>query len=407
MTSPSLPTVENSQRVYLHIGAPKTGTSYLQHVMARKRSQLLELGLLYPKSDNEGHFLAAHDLRGLDYYGISGSKIAGTWGRLVAEVCAWDGPSVISHEMFSLADADTVRRAMRDLDGLEVHIVMTARDLARQIPAHWQEDIKNRGLLTYADYLHSLKRIDDTVNPFFANIFWEYQNLPDVLRRWTADISPERVHIVTAPPRDAAGKDTLWMRFARTVGIDPEQCPADVTPRNPSMGLVETNLLRRLNAKIIDEMNGPSYHNMIKHYLAVNVLAARSGSVPLRLPAEEHGWVTEQAKEIVHELREAKYHVVGDLEELIPVWEGDDTAPRHPDSATDAELLDASIDALVGILHRLDNLRNKLHVMQKRNGLSPTKLAAQRAARRYPKLAVTARAATAFSRRMRNRRDTR
>lgn len=407
MTSLSRPTADNAQRVYLHIGAPKTGTTYLQHVMSRKRSQLRELVVLYPTSNHKAHFLAAHDLRGLDYYGVSGAKIAGTWDRLVAEVRGWNGPSVISHEMFSLADADSVRRAMRDLDGLDVHIVLTARDLARQIPAHWQEDIKNRGLLTFAEYVHSLKRIDDSVNPFFADIFWQYQNLPEVLRTWAADLPPDRVHIVTAPPRGATGKDELWTRFARTIGIDPEQCPADVTSRNPSMGLVETNLLRRLNAKIIDEMDGPSYHNMIKHYLAVNVLAERSGSMPLRLPADDQAWVTQQAEELVHELRNAKYDIVGDLDELVPTWEDDDTAPRHPDNASDAELLDASLDALAEVVHQLEKTHNKLQVEQQHNQQSPTKLAAKRAARRYPKLAATARTAISVSRRIRSRRDTR
>lgn len=378
---------ESSQRVYLHIGAPKTGTTYLQHVMSRKRGKLRELGVLYPKSNGKAHFLAAQDLRRLDYYGVSGPKIAGAWGNVVGAVRKWDGPSIISHEMFSLADAKTVQRAMRDLNGLEVHIVMTARDLARQIPAHWQEDIKNRGLLTYSDYLHSLKRIDDSVNPFFADIFWQYQNLPEVLRTWTAEIPPERVHIVTAPPRGAAGKDELWTRFARTVGIDPEQCTANVPVRNPSMGLVETNVLRRLNSKIIDEMNGPAYHNLIKHYLAVDVLAARPDAEPLQLPAEDRDWVTQQTKEIVQELREAEYNVVGDLEELIPHWDPEKPTPRHPDGVSDAEMLEASLDALAGVLHRMDRMRNRLQNVKETENASPLKLSAKWAARKYPRLA--------------------
>lgn len=394
---------ESSRRVYLHIGAPKTGTTYLQHVMAQKRSRLRELGLLYPNAGGNAHFLAAHDLRGLSYYGVSGPKIAGAWGTVVGAVRKWDGPSVISHEMFSLADADSVRRAMRDLDGIEVHIVMTARDLARQIPAHWQEDIKNRGLLTYTDYLHSLKRIDDTVNPFFANIFWDYQNLPAVLRTWAADIPPERVHIVTAPPRDASGKDDLWSRFARTIGIDPEQCAADVSACNPSMGLVETNLLRRLNAKIIDEMNGPSYHNMIKHYLAVDVLAQRSDAEPLRLPVEDREWVTQRAKEIVQELREADYNVVGDLEELIPTWDQTQPAPRHPDGADDAEMLEASLDALASVLFRTDQMRNQLQDVKDRENASPLRLSAKWAARKYPRLANKARDGLSLVGRLRGR----
>ena len=42
---------------------------------------------------------------------------------------------------------------MQDLSFAEVHVVCTARDLARQIPAVWQEDVKNRHVVTFADFV--------------------------------------------------------------------------------------------------------------------------------------------------------------------------------------------------------------------------------------------------------------
>ena len=35
----------------------------------------------------------------------------------------------------------------------EVHVVLTARDLARQIPAEWQENVKHRGRRSFARFM--------------------------------------------------------------------------------------------------------------------------------------------------------------------------------------------------------------------------------------------------------------
>ena len=62
--------------------------------------------------------------------------------------------------------------------GIEVHILLTTRDLARQVPAVWQEDVKNCGMLTFGEFTRSLRGLDDSIDPFFAKTFWSYQDLP-------------------------------------------------------------------------------------------------------------------------------------------------------------------------------------------------------------------------------------
>ena len=42
-------------RVYLHIGAPKTGTTYLQEVLFTNRARLAEHGVLYPGESRTAH----------------------------------------------------------------------------------------------------------------------------------------------------------------------------------------------------------------------------------------------------------------------------------------------------------------------------------------------------------------
>ena len=341
----------SGQRVYLHIGAPKTGTTYLQEVLWSSREALRANGVLYPGGRHDAHFFATQDLRELKWHGHVDPAVVGAWDRIVDQVRAWPGASVISHEMLASAAPQHIERAMRSLRGIEVHIVLTTRDLARQVPAVWQEDIKNCGRLTYAEFTRSLQGLDDTVNPFFAKTFWSYQDLPTVLRNWGETLPPEQVHVVTVPR--GAARDELWHRFTGIVGIDPVRCPATAEVKNPSMGVVETNLVRRVNETLVPEFDWPTYQNLVKNFLAVDVLAGRPGSVSLRLPAADRGWISQRAKEMVQAIRDAGYQVVGDLDDLVPTWRANEPEPRDPDSVSDSELLDAAVYALNDALRKV------------------------------------------------------
>ena len=48
-----------ASKVLLHVGTPKTGTSYLQDVLFRNRETLAAAGIAYPATRHDSHFLAA------------------------------------------------------------------------------------------------------------------------------------------------------------------------------------------------------------------------------------------------------------------------------------------------------------------------------------------------------------
>ena len=92
-------------RVFLHIGAPKTGTTYLQNVLWSNRSTLLQAGVLYPGLSKDAQFHAAMDLRQAYFQEHLNPAVPGAWERLVAQARAWRGDVVISHELFSMLDS--------------------------------------------------------------------------------------------------------------------------------------------------------------------------------------------------------------------------------------------------------------------------------------------------------------
>jgi hypothetical protein len=120
------------------------------------------------------------------------------------------------------ATAEQAATALRSLAPADVHVVYSARDLARQVPAEWQEQVKHRKGLSYADFLHDL--VAEEPSQDSSRWFWAVQDWPDVLHRWAAALPADHVHLVTVPP-PGGPVDQLWERYRELFGIDPASCP--------------------------------------------------------------------------------------------------------------------------------------------------------------------------------------
>ncbi len=71
-------------RVVLHVGLPKTGTTYLQALLADHRDELRDSGVLYPFLRPGGMFHAAVEVRGShEKFGLDPDAIAGQLGGAV------------------------------------------------------------------------------------------------------------------------------------------------------------------------------------------------------------------------------------------------------------------------------------------------------------------------------------
>ena len=190
-----------SKRVLLHVGCPKTGTSYLQDVLFRNQQVLREHDILYPADRFDAHFLAALDLMTLPWGGLE-TEAVGAWDRLAAQVREWPGTSIISHEIFARATPTQVDRALGSLGDAEVHLVLSVRDLVRQIPAEWQENVKHRSHITYARFLQTDPRPGARLADRRRGS-GPCRSCPTCSTGGATTLPPERVHLVTVPPPGA------------------------------------------------------------------------------------------------------------------------------------------------------------------------------------------------------------
>jgi len=232
-----------------------------------------------------------------------------------------------------------------------VHVVLTARDLARQLPAEWQERIKHRGRRSFANFLTRVTEAPRT-NPELW--FWRVQAIPDVLTRWGNGLSPERIHVVTVPQPDAP-KDLLWRRFAGVVGIDPDEQYAESTEFNSSLGIAEIAVLRRLNRLLAGKgVPREVYVEMVRDVVAQDTLAHRPEQIRAVLPERRWPFVEEVSAEWQEWLVGAGVDVVGDLAELLPQRpDYHDGTWVHPDRPPAELVADAAVQALAAVIQDL------------------------------------------------------
>lgn len=336
-----------ARRVLLHVGTPKTGTSYLQDVLFRNRPVLDEAGILYPAERFDGQFLAALDLMQLPWGGLEAEAV-GAWDQLAGAARGHDGTVVVSHEILAIATAAQVDRAIASLgegdEAPEVHVVLSVRDLARQVPAEWQENVKHRRAFTYARFLEEI--LDPERSSSVASWFWGVQEIPWILDRWGRGLPPEQVHLITVPPRGAP-PDLLWQRFCSVFGLDGLDLDLDVERVNPSLGVPESALLRRINRKVAAKLPAEHYRPLVREVLAHQTLSQRRESPRLGLPPDLVPWAEELSRSWVAEITARGYDVVGDLEELVGGAPGPWVDPAHPRLRDLNEAALAAIEALL------------------------------------------------------------
>lgn len=332
--------------VYLHLGAPKTGTTYIQDRLALNRPTLARHDVRYPIGSNPDMFRPALDLVERPWAGLQ-RDVEGEWDALVRRAQRTRGSVIISHEILAGANREQVERAVTSLAPADIHIVVTARDIARQVPAEWQERLKHRHVSSYRRFVRRVRRRPRSEQ---AQSFWQVQDLTRVLERWSRQLTPDHVHVVTVP-QPGGPHDELWRRFCHAVGVDPAWAPLDSVRRNPSIGSAETVLLRRLNARLRKEgLQQADYAALVRQLIVHETLAARTTADRITLPPNAYDWADEIADRWHDWLVGSGVDVIGDLEDLRPVRPAPDAAWNDPDRPRQRDVTDVTMEALVAMV---------------------------------------------------------
>ncbi len=342
--------VSKRPRVYLHVGAPKTGTTFLQGVLWENLDALKRQGVWLPGAEPNDHFRAGFDLRGLEQDPHdSRERWAGAWDVMAAEIRGSEsGRVVVSDERLAACTVEEVDRAVASLAPAEVHVVYTTRGLTELFPAEWQEHVKDCDTRTFDTWLGDVTADKEKREEWF----WHVHDVADVLRRWGSAVPADRLHVLTLPPPGSPPK-LLWERFTSVLGIDPNGVDTDVRA-NASLGAEGAEVLRRVNEAL---PGFPVWHRVLltREVLAHRILAPRTNKTRITLPADRARWVREYTDQLLIDLKSQDFHIVGDLDELLP---GDD-AFAQAEGGNASDVLDAATDAIAGLLVHSSGLQDR------------------------------------------------
>ena len=335
-------------RVVVHIGLPKTGTSYLQTIIWANRDELRRRGLVVPGVERRDHLWSSRTVREDPAQDRAPEHHRGAWERVRAELAASEGTGLISHEFFAAASRKQAKSMVAALGPAEVHVVVTAREPLGLFAASWQESLKNGATTEMADYAREESRSSTAIWN------WRSLDLRLVLGRWTTAVPPERTHVLVLDPR--APREDVWHRFAEEVGFDATGIDLSGSFPNASMGVVEAETLRRLNSRLDGFRSALDRGVFIRSYLADQRLVPRGG---------ERFWPEDDQIEdcrrrgdrTVEYLASGGFQISGELENLrVPA----ELAPRRrPASVTDAEVAEVALDLSARLLEDVRALRRE------------------------------------------------
>ncbi len=344
------------RRVFLHIGTMKSATSYLQELFDLNVEYLTGAGILWPSEE-------------LRYQGIRerlGRPARETdhrpaWPMLAKLVRQHPGDVIISNELLAALGSREITRVVTAMPGEEVHVVVTARDLSRVMPSHWQTTLKNGGTDSWADFAAAICT-DAPPDPSAERMhgwFWRRHDVPQIIERWRRVVPAERISLVTVP---VSGGDpsALAQRFGSVVGVRLTGLTEPAGLTNASLGAHSAELLRRLNLQRPDMGRAEQLHGLRK--ALGGALAATGAELEPRfaLSQAQQEWVRARGQTMIAELESDGVRVEGALSDLVPP-ESPPSGVVDPAASTDAELLHAAERGLAGMVTTVADLRLELN----------------------------------------------
>lgn len=328
------------ERLLVHVGLPKSGTSYLQSVLRNNSEVLAGQGVALVPPKRAGSFQVVLQIRGKlrEADGPAAHRALDRFERQLRRCTA--PTALLTQEALAPTTPEQAEALLARAGDREVHVVVTARDFARQLPSAWQQRIKDRHTYSFVDLVTAIRNGEEP-----ALDLWRNQDLPRIIESWSSVTAPERVHLVTSPRPGSDG--SLLERFCQVLGVDHTKLDLGSVRRNAALGYAQAELLRQVNVALDDRLQSVrhGYGRVGKKWLAEQVLLRQDGR-PVRLPESMRGWCTDLSAQWIADIQKSGCQVVGDLDDLKPA----DTAFGDVPEPTAEELLAVATRALADIL---------------------------------------------------------
>lgn len=226
-----------------HVGTMKSGTTYLQSILQKNKSQLLANGWRYPgKRLNQQH--AVYDLvpNSVPWNVPASGKRDGKLASGLAEQInkRADESIVISAEVLSCLDEAGIQQIVKTF-GKPDKVVFTIRSLSKVIPSAWQQYIKGGGKLSLDKFVDKMEQDRASLDGM-----WKIYAYGNQVKQWSK-VAP--VSSIIVP--NTGVKEELGKLFFEALELNSDNINLNIknTESNLSLGYEISEILRFLNAR--------------------------------------------------------------------------------------------------------------------------------------------------------------
>ncbi len=360
MHARDVPPVPAGSRV-LQIGPFKTGTTAIQHAASSRRTELAAHGVVYPGT-------------GLNHRWGCSALVGFTWGwtRAEAEAAApkhgrtlleeisrapKDARIWLSYERLAVLEEDRAR-ALCDLIGGPLHVVIGLRPLRSLLPSEWQQLIKSGRrpgeLEEWAQ--HCLTAVDD------GRARARHLDHAGLVERWAGIVGADSVTCIAVDPQtpDALPRATEAL-FGLPEGLLAP--PATGVQRNRALTAAELALVAAVARELRDRgLTREDYLELVGRGVIPQLLARHPD------PTEARVRLGEGAAARAHELdqrsaervRRAGVRVIGDLDRYAgTTTDGRPRSTPEPIDVPDLVPVDIAAAAVLGVAEQLQAARSR------------------------------------------------
>ncbi len=336
----------------LHVGPPKTASTFVQGAFHAARPALREQGVRYAGSRRHSK-RAMHAVLHVPWNGGPPPSIR-AWQALVRDTHDPEAKRVVlSSEELAKAGPELIRRVVDDLGPDRVYVGMTLRPLVRVLPSTWQQRVQ-AGLRTpFEAWLEEILHEHDG-DPT-SIMYWHRHDR--LIARWAQVVGPDRIRAIVL---DGSDQGQALRVFEALVGLRTGTLRAHRDMTNRSFTWPEAEAVRSLNLAFGRSGVDPRLQRLVRRDMVKKLKRedAPQPWPPVEVPQAALARVLDLQGEIVEGIGAIGVPVTGPVEALRqPPAEHSDNQARG--NAVPAELVGRFGVALLVAAYRVPRPRHR------------------------------------------------
>lgn len=302
-----------AERLILHVGFHKTGTTAIQASLFAAKPKLLEFGIDYAARASHGAAWALSEK--VWGWAKRGGRLTPQtkWQKFVRKANKSPKTFMASSEFFTELTPSQIAKIKKDVRANKYEIIFTIRPLVKMLASSYQQYLKYGLKADYSSWLHEM--LDDPGSSKMTPSFWRRNFHGDAVEKWADVFGVENVTVIVV---DESKPDFLYDAFASYLELPVGILTKQESGANRSLTSEEAFMLLQINKQFPKDRQWDDYSIFVRQ-TAIRALTDKDpDTAGTKLQTPE--WAIKKASDLtavaVKKIEASGVKVIGELDSL-------------------------------------------------------------------------------------------